>query len=80
MDADTTAIKKRRKKSNEHDNHSTSENTCLKKEISLVVKYSLGTYRLFAHPMNMITTVRRKTPTRKWRQTFKNLYVLKSSV
>jgi len=44
MGADTTAIKKIRKKFNEHDYHSMKTPVC-------------GTYGLSAHPISMITTV-----------------------
>jgi len=45
---------KKRKKSNEHDNHS-SKHTGLEKETGC--KMFVGTSGLFAHPMSMITTV-----------------------
>jgi len=52
MGADTTFFKKRRKKSNGHDNHSRKTRVWKRREVVNFV----GTYGHFAHPMSMITT------------------------
>jgi len=54
MGADTTAIIKRRKISNEHDNHS-RKHTGLEKDTG--GKMFVGTYGLFSHQRSMISTV-----------------------